>query len=293
MSCTQCVTLVFALGKEPRKSLRHAPRIAGSRLRAMAVLLASMARGDFRISLVAGQLHIRFHSDSGARAMGLRLKSIRQRILLLVLVPVLSLIGLYIFATSITATAAINLARSDTLKNATGVPVGAFLSAVDAERPLAMIYLASPTGTNLAALKAQEAKTSRVAVALHGALTSGGTTGNASAGEQAAIGALLKDAAGLPALRSQVGGQSISRSQAFNDYNGIVEDGYTVLNQTILQETSPQVVTQSLAFVRMGKSEEMLLREDAILISDMAARSFPAGDRQLFTELAGARRRSE
>src|ERR1022692_1229221 len=109
----------------------------------MAVLLASMARGDFRISLVAGQLHIRFHSDSGARAMGLRLKSIRQRILLLVLVPVLSLIGLYIFATSITATAAINLARSDTLKNATGVPVGAFLSALDAERPLAVIYLAS------------------------------------------------------------------------------------------------------------------------------------------------------
>src|ERR1022692_1981562 len=256
----------------------------------MAVLLASMARGDFRISLVAGQLHIRFHSDSGARAMGLRLKSIRQRILLLVLVPVLSLIGLYIFATSITATAAINLARSDTLKNATGVPAGAFLSAVDAERPLAMIYLSSPTGPDLAALRAQEARTSLVTVALRAALTSGGTTGNASAGEKAAISALLKDAAGLPALRSQVGAQAISRSQAFNDYNGIVEDGYTVLNQTILQETSPQVVTQSLAFVRMGKSEEMLLREDAILVSDMAARSFPAGDRQLFTELAGARR---
>src|SRR5450755_1063980 len=222
--------------------------------------------------------------------MGLRLKSIRQRILLLVLVPVLSLVGLYIFATSITAAAAINLARSDTLKNATGVPVGAFLSAVDAERPLAMIYLSSPTGTNLAALRAQEARTSRVTVALRAALTSGGTTGNASAAEKAAIGALLKDAAGLPDLRSQVGGQAISRSQAFNDYNGIVEDGYTVLNQTILQETTPQVVTQSLAFVRMGKSEEMLLREDAILVSDLAARSFPAGDRQLFTELTGARR---
>lgn len=51
--------------------------------------------------------------------MGLRLKSIRQRVLLLVLIPVLSLIGLYIFATSITASDAINLARTDTLKNAT------------------------------------------------------------------------------------------------------------------------------------------------------------------------------
>jgi signal transduction histidine kinase len=222
--------------------------------------------------------------------MGLRLKSIRQRILLLVLVPVLSLIGLYIFATSITATAAINLARANTLKNATGVPAGAFLSAVDAERPLAMIYLSSPTGTNLAAFRAQEARTGRVAVALRTALTSSGTTGNASAGEKAAVSALLKDAAGLPTLGSQVASQAISRSQAFNDYDGIVEDGYNVLNQAILQETSAPVVTQSLAFVRMGKSEEMLLREDAILVSDMAAGSFPAGDRELFTELAGARR---
>jgi len=57
--------------------------------------------------------------------MGLRLKSIRQRILLLVLVPVLSLIGLYAFATSITARDAINLQRTNTLKNATGTPVGA------------------------------------------------------------------------------------------------------------------------------------------------------------------------
>ena len=44
--------------------------------------------------------------------MSLRLRSIRQRILLLVLVPVLSLIGLYAFATSITASNAINLARA-------------------------------------------------------------------------------------------------------------------------------------------------------------------------------------
>lgn len=222
--------------------------------------------------------------------MGLGLKSIRQRILLLVLVPVLSLIGLYIFATSLTASDAINLARANTLKNATGVPAGAFLSAVDAERPLAMIYLSSPTGPNLAALRAQEAKTSRAAAALRVALTSHGTTGNASAGEKAAIGALLKDAAGLPALRTRISSQTITRSQVFSEYNDIVEDGYSVLNQAILQENSPQVVTQSLAFVRMGKSEEMLLREDAILVSDMAARSFPAGDQQLFTELAGARR---
>ena len=53
-----------------------------------------------------------------------RLRSVRKRILLLALVPLLSLFGLYVFTTSITARNAINLARANTLKNATGQPTG-------------------------------------------------------------------------------------------------------------------------------------------------------------------------
>ncbi len=222
--------------------------------------------------------------------MSLRLRSIRQRILLLVLVPVLSLIGLYAFATSITASNAINLARTNTLKNATGTPTGAFLSAINIERPLAMVYLSSPSAANLAALKAQGAKTTEVSAALRKALTSGGTTGNASPAEKAAIATLLSDAARLPALRNQIVAQAVTRSQAYDEYNGIVTDGYNLLDQVIRQETNAQVVAQSLGFVRMGRSEELLLRENALLVSDMAAHSFPAADRQQFTELAGARR---
>jgi hypothetical protein len=40
-----------------------------------------------------------------------RIRSVRKRILLLALVPLLSLFGLYVFTTSITAGNAINLAR--------------------------------------------------------------------------------------------------------------------------------------------------------------------------------------
>jgi Nitrate and nitrite sensing len=222
--------------------------------------------------------------------MGLRLRSIRQRIFLLVLVPVLSVIGLYIFATSIAAGNAISLAHANTLRNATGEPTGAFLSALDAERPLALVYLSSPTGANLALLEAQESKTNTAVTGLRAALTSSATKSDASAGENAAIAALLKDAASLPALRSQTASQIITRSRAFSEYNSIVMDGYSVLDEAILQETNAPVVAQSLAFVQMGRSEEMLLREDALLVGDLAARSFTASDRQQFTELVGARR---
>src|SRR5450759_5753649 len=76
------------------------------------------------------------HFEASA-AMGFRLRSIRQRIFLLILVPVLSLIGLYIFATSNADGNALNLARANTLRNATGVPAGIFL--------LSLIHISEPT----------------------------------------------------------------------------------------------------------------------------------------------------
>jgi signal transduction histidine kinase len=219
-----------------------------------------------------------------------RLRSVRTRIFLLVLVPVLSLVGLYAFATSITATDAINLARSSTAKNATGEPTGAFVAQLDTERLLAIIYLSDPTGANLAKLQLQEAKTSQVSAALRAALTSPATMKNASAAEKRAIAVLLSDTSNLPSLRSQIAAQIIPRARAFATYNAMGTDADLVLNAVIRQQTDAPLVTQALAFVRMGRSEDMLLQENTLLLADLAARSFPAADLQQFTELVGARR---
>jgi len=222
--------------------------------------------------------------------MGLRLRSIRQRIFLMILVPVLSLIALYVFATFLTARGAVNLSQATTIKSATGLPAGALLSQLDAERPLAMVYLSSPTGADLAMLQVQQNKTSATALAATRALNSANTMNNATAPEKRAIATLLKDMKGLPALRAQVHSQIISKSRALDEYDSIVADGYAVIDQAILEQTNANLVTQALAFVRMGRSEDLMLQESAIISGDLAARSFPAADRQQFTQLAGARR---
>ncbi len=224
--------------------------------------------------------------------MGLRLRSIRQKILLLVLVPVLSLIGLYVFALSLTAKDAINLSRTDTLKNATAVPAGNFITALEAERVLALVYLSRPTGANLAGLENAENKTGNTVTAMRLSLTSDATTGNASAGEKRAIRVLLADAARLPALHSQIRAQIITRSRAFADYNSLVADDFALLQQVVLQETNMQVGTQSLAILRVGRAEELLGQEEALVLADLSAGKWPAADREQFTELAGARRAS-
>jgi signal transduction histidine kinase len=221
--------------------------------------------------------------------MGLRRRSIRLRIVLLVAIPIVSLMGLYAFAATITAFDAINLARSTTLKNTIGTPTGNLEAAVDAERLVAVVYLAAPVPSNLAGLQAQERKTEQAEAGFKAAAAA---TMNSSPGpqEKQAIAALLADSAGLTSLRAQISSLSISRPQAIAVYANVVNAADTVLNDTILQETNVSVVTQSLALVRAGRSEELLLEEDALVNGDTIARTFSAADRQQFAELAGARR---
>ena len=222
--------------------------------------------------------------------MGLRLRSIRQRIFLLTLVPVLSLIALYVFATFLTARGAVTLSEATTIKNVTGVPTGAFLSQIDAERPLAIVYLSSPTGANLASLQVQQSKTDAVANMLQTDLNSPGTMNNATAPEKQAIATLLTDVKTLPGLRAQVHSQIISKSRALDEYNAMVADSYSVIDQAILEQTNATLVTQAQAFIRMGRAEDLMLQESSVISGDLAARSFPAADRQLFAQLVGARR---
>ncbi|HEV3295384.1 MAG TPA: nitrate- and nitrite sensing domain-containing protein, partial [Streptosporangiaceae bacterium] len=222
--------------------------------------------------------------------MRLRPRSVRTRILLLTIVPILCLLGLYSFAATVTLGDAISLARSNTVKNATGEPTGLFLAQLGAERLLAVVYLADPTPANLAGLRRQEAVTAAATVSLHKALTSGATMNDASPPEKRAVGALLAGVASLPALRAEIATRTITRRDAFSAYNHLVQEADLVLSAAIRQQNNAQVVAQGLAFVQMGKSEDLLGQENVLLYADLSSGRFTAADLQDFTELVGARR---
>src|SRR5215469_6775667 len=253
------------------------------------MLLLSFIPGRSRISLVTYQSQIR-SKPSEAIAMSWRLRSVRKRILVLALVPVLSLFGLFVFTTSISARNALNLARVATVKDITEQPASQLLEAIDAERPLAIVYLADPSPMNRARLNLQAQKTNHAVAAMRAAVTSSATMNSATPAENQSIASLLHAFGSLTALRGQIMSLSISRTAALAAYDGIVNNAYTMLSQAIRQETDATIVTQALAFVRLGRAEDMLLQEDALLVGDLTARTFPPADRQEFIEFAGARR---
>src|SRR5258708_3582594 len=220
--------------------------------------------------------------------MGLRRWSIRLRIFLLVALPILSLIGLYAFAATITSSNAINLTRARAVKDTIATPVGNVESALEAERLTAVIYLAAPVPRDLAALQAQEHKTDLAVAGFKAAAASAASS--ASAPEKQAFATMLADMAHLPALRSQIATLAISRPQAISAYGSILDQDYAVLTQVILQQQNVQLVTQSLALARTGKVVDLVLQEDALLLGDTLRRSFSAAERQDVTQLVGARR---
>src|SRR5713101_6591842 len=222
-------------------------------------------------------------------AMSWHIRSVRARILLLVLVPVLSLFGLYLFTTGIAGKDALNLARARALKTATSEPVSNFLGQLDTERVFSAIYLSAPSPGNLAKLHAQEAATEHVTATLRAALTSGSTLSNAPPAVRQASATLLHDAAGLRALHDSIGARTVSRAQVLATYNKLINDSYLLLNQVILTETSTPIAAQALALERIAKAGELLQQENVLVVGDMAGRRFPLADQHEFTKLAGAR----
>ncbi|HEV2375013.1 MAG TPA: nitrate- and nitrite sensing domain-containing protein [Streptosporangiaceae bacterium] len=192
-----------------------------------------------------------------------------------------------------TAREAINQARARTIKDVTAQPLGNFLTGLSTEQTIAAVYIAAPNPRSLGELMAVSARTNLATGNLRQILTSSTTTNNASPAEEQAIGILLKDISGLPALRARVEGHALTRDQAVADYTTLIDDGYTALNDVVLQENDAPIVAQALDLSRMGHAQEYMAQENIIVSADTVSGKFTRADQREFTELVGARRNLE
>jgi signal transduction histidine kinase len=223
--------------------------------------------------------------------MGLRHSSIRLRVGILIVVPVLCLIGLYAFAASITLGNALTDEHNKALSSDLLTPVGVFQAELSAERYLALQNLAMPMNTQLESeLGAQEANTTQALLALKAAVTAPPVADNASAAELQAIHNLVvTDARRLNFIRADVSDNAISIPATLNDYDSIEADLFTVLDQALDQESSVPLVTQALGVINMDRVTQTAIAESDLLAADMAQLRFPQMDRITFAELASQR----
>ncbi len=223
--------------------------------------------------------------------MGLRHKSIRLRVLLLILVPLLSLVGVYAYATTSTVREAVSLARAGQVDEVSVTPDARLMTELAAERSLAVVDLAAPTARAAAALAQQEALTDAAVRRFDGLGRSGPILSSASALDRQLARRLIAQAGGLGALRGQVSARSLGPQAVISQYSAMIYTGYQFMEQAVLTtDISPAIVTTAQQQINLFESEELALQESDVYVGALLTGGFTPALRAQFAELAGQRR---
>jgi signal transduction histidine kinase len=213
-------------------------------------------------------------------------QSIRFKIMAMLAVPLSILVGIWLFAVSVTLRSALDLRSAGTTSAHLSDPAEAMVGALQGERRLTMLYLAGDRrgGPDLTA---QRARTDAAQARFR--RESGGADVRAAIRVETRqrIAATVTALDGLAKLRSDVdrGG---SLDQARQGYSSIIAAAYGIL-QTLAPRDDAQVGQEATGVVALSLSRELLSQEDALLSDFLTDRQLTAADHD---ELVGVVARS-
>ncbi|MBZ4323683.1 sensor histidine kinase [Streptomyces huiliensis] len=230
--------------------------------------------------------------------MRFRGKSIRRKIVALLLVPLVSLTVLWAFATVITGMEAERLLSAAEVTRGIGHPAEDVVDALQKERRQALVVLAAPRSHGagaardrtdaLAGLRARERATDKAAAALRSG-ASGDVRDDMSSTAADWFRTMDRRLAGLAALRAKVTGGTVTRDAAFRAYNEIVAPHLDFLS-ILGSVQDADLEQQRRALVGLTHARESLSREDALLAAALTARTVTARELRLLADRMAERR---
>jgi signal transduction histidine kinase len=220
--------------------------------------------------------------------MRFRGRSVRRKITALLLVPLLSLVSIWAFATAITAQEARQLLTVSSVSDSLGKPAEAVVYALQQERRQTLVHLADPRSQ--AALNEARSITD-AAVAEVRRNAEGGARGDLNDGAEQRLEAMLDGLARVDQLRQQVDTNTVTRSGALTAYNDITEPGLRFQSVLHLLE-NVELDRHGRAIVGLSYASEYLARSDALVAGVLAAGQVTGLETRKLTESMAERRLS-
>ncbi|MFJ8861654.1 nitrate- and nitrite sensing domain-containing protein [Streptomyces sp. NPDC102451] len=236
---------------------------------------------------------------SGPGRRSLRPRTVRAKIISLLMVPVVSLLALWGLATVTTAQDVARLREVQRVDSTVRAPVTAAVGALQDERTAALRQLAAPGAEHASALQRRARRTDTALEAL--SLGDGHTVADAGvlpAGPAARLSAFLDRTQRLRTLRTGLlnppeGGSAASRAAAtrtaYTQYTGTITAAFGVTGSlTGVQDAEAGSETRVL--LELARSGEMLAREEALLASAALTGTLDGERLRLFTGAVETRR---
>lgn len=208
----------------------------------------------------------------------------------LLLVPLISLIALWGFATFLTGREAGNLLSAGTLVEKVGHPLEDTVRAIQDERRQTLVFLADPRASNaLPLLQRQRAATDRVLNSVKDGARQKDIRDALSSDDDAQLNSILGTVEGLGALRDSVDRRSIDRSKAMEFYGRLIDPCYRFLTGLRTME-NVSMDKQVRGLVGISRAREMLSREDALVASSLIAGRLTAAELRQISDLVANRK---
>ncbi|MEU7577895.1 nitrate- and nitrite sensing domain-containing protein [Streptomyces sp. NPDC041068] len=224
--------------------------------------------------------------------MRFRGKSIRRKIVALLLVPLVSLTAIWGFATVITGREAVRLIDTANVVDKIGYPVEDTVRVVQQERRQTAVYLADPRASDaMAALRRSRSATDDVISKVRSNAADSNVRGSIDSGSGKRLTALVEALDGVESLRRSVEEGTIGRVGALKMYTKLIDPCFELLNSLNgfagLDDVSFD--QQGRALVGVSRARELLSREDAMIGSALVARRITGGELRQISELRAQR----
>ncbi|GHB77649.1 ATPase [Streptomyces cirratus] len=198
---------------------------------------------------------------------GIRLRpgTVRAKVVSLLMVPVVSLLGLWAFATVSTAQDIARLSRVQRIDAQMRTPLSAALAELQAERRAAVRFLADPAAEQGAALEQQARRTDAAIRRLRlGDRNTVADSGDHPREVVARLGAFVAAAEELGPFRKQVTGRGASAETAYEAYTRVADSALAAAG-ALSGGKDPELGAGDRVLLEFGRAGELLSREDALL----------------------------
>ena len=213
-------------------------------------------------------------------------KSIRSKIILSLVVPVVALSVLWGSAVAASVGEAVALRSAYSLRDQVGRPCDLLVEALQAERSRSQEFLATDP-RDAAALVAQRARTDAAIADFRRLSAQYDGSGLVAEVTRDRIADLTRSLAALTQLRSQIDAGSLSRTAALNGYSSIITFATSVL-VSAAASSDPTVERIMAVVVEIRQVIELFGQEDALLTGATTAGRFAPGEFRQLIEIVEA-----
>ncbi|MBW8794422.1 MAG: nitrate- and nitrite sensing domain-containing protein [Streptomyces sp.] len=221
--------------------------------------------------------------------MRFRGKSIRRKIVALLLVPLVSLTAVWGFAAVLTGREVTHLFEVSAIVEDIGYPTEDAVRALQQERRQTLVYLADPRASDaLAALNRTRTATDETVARLRKNAGEQHVRDGLDADDSDRLTAELDGLDGIAPLRRSVEQGTVDRAQALSLYNAVVEPCYALLG-SLDGIDDVEVDKQARALVNIARARELVSREDALLGSALVVGKVTSQETREISDLIAQR----